>query len=99
MANEKRLIDANKLTAVMKNLADHVAETHKVIAATMYTAIDIVAEQKTVEAVEVVHGRWRFCGSDKWNDAYVCTECGKIAMDDYNYCPNCGAKMDGKEVL
>lgn len=22
-------------------------------------------------------------------------ECGKIAQDDSNYCPNCGAKMDG----
>ena len=49
----------------------------------------------TVDAVEVVHGRWRFCGSDRWNDAYVCSECGKMAMDDSNYCPNCGAKMDG----
>ena len=23
-----------------------------------------------------------------------CIICGKIAMNDSNYCPNCGAKMD-----
>lgn len=51
--------------------------------------------EKFVNAVEVVHGRWRFCGSDRYNDAYECSVCGKMAMDDSNYCPNCGAFMDG----
>lgn len=39
------------------------------------------------------YGKWRFVGSDRWNDAYECSKCGKFAMDDSNYCPNCGAKM------
>ena len=33
---------------------------------------------------------------NKWEQAWKCSECG---FDDgfvaYNYCPNCGAKMDG----
>lgn len=41
-------------------------------------------------------GQWRFCGSDRWNDAYECSVCGKMAMDNSNYCPNCGAKMLNK---
>lgn len=42
----------------------------------------------------VVHGRWRLVCEFGFNDCYICSECGKIAMNDSNYCPNCGAKMD-----
>lgn len=52
--------------------------------------------KQAADATPVVYGRWRFCGEDRWNDAYVCSECGKIAMDNSNYCPNCGAEMGGK---
>ena len=54
----------------------------------------------TVDAVEVVHGRW----IDKGEYA-VCTECGGRSGTQYDgvetiplmtqFCPNCGAKMDG----
>lgn len=58
---------------------------------------DLLVENQSMrnaaDVSPVRHGRWRFCGSDKWNDAYECSECGNIAMDDSNYCPNCGAKM------
>ena len=54
----------------------------------------IVDRVKTVDAVEVVHGYWIWCGADRWNDAYACSVCGKMTMEDGNYCPNCGAKMD-----
>lgn len=47
-----------------------------------------------VEYVPVVHGKWIFCGEDRWNDCYLCSKCGKINIDDSKYCPNCGAKMD-----
>ena len=53
----------------------------------------------TVDAVEVVHGRW----IDKGEYA-VCTECGGRSGTQYDgvepiplmtqFCPNCGAKMD-----
>lgn len=49
---------------------------------------------------EVKHGKWEWCG-----DHHVCSECGEFALsDEYtgeevlsDYCPNCGAKMDGGE--
>jgi hypothetical protein len=54
-----------------------------------------------VDAVEVVHGRW-----EKQSGIYSCSECGKACPYDVqadvieywpcNYCPNCGAKMDGE---
>ena len=44
----------------------------------------------------VVHGRI----VDQWNEGYVhyqvCSECNKSWSGSSNYCPNCGAKMDGR---
>ena len=46
------------------------------------------------DVVQVVHGRWidaDFCGQ------YECSECGNNAVDLYDYCPYCGAKMDAQK--
>lgn len=70
-----------------------------------YALCDI-AEQPTADVVEVRHGEWKLY----WDDNYLswshkCSECGKFPLckeetmhDEVlsNYCPNCGAKMDGK---
>lgn len=56
-------------------------------------------EEPTIDAVEVVHARWVVKGQDVF-----CSHCdkesgynpwGASAFSDY--CPNCGAKMDGEE--
>ena len=62
----------------------------------LFAIIDRINEQPTVDAVEVVHGRW--IDTDYKPDIYCkCSVCGRrvYAYDDYNYCPRCGAKMDG----
>ena len=51
-----------------------------------------------VDAVEVVHGRWKYY---KKEGIAVCTECSfeRKLDDDFGAavsCPNCGAKMDGE---
>ena len=54
--------------------------------------------EQTVDAAEVVHGRWE----EYPDSAHLrCTNCKmefrRAKMSDTrNYCPNCGAKMDGK---
>lgn len=108
MANEKRLIYLEDAIALLEcDIADSKAslitayhgdkETIRSEMNGVRAAISILKNHAkvcgTVDAVEVVHGRWRFCGSDRWNDAYECTVCGKMAMDNSNYCPNCGADM------
>lgn len=53
----------------------------------------IVADLTPADVVPVVHGKWvdaDFCGQ------YECSECGNNAVDLYDFCPNCGAKMDGE---
>ena len=58
-----------------------------------------------MDAVEVVHGRWIERPLDNFRKYEVkCSECGFVGIGnydqyhdpcDFNYCPNCGAKMDG----
>ena len=93
MENEKRLIDANELWHKTFS-CDEVAEVRK-----------FIEQAPTVDAVEVVHGKWI-----KTEVGSNCSACGLNVMswsgnyDGYerekgiclmNYCPNCGAKMDG----
>lgn len=60
---------------------------------------EILMECKAVDVAPVVHGEWITI-----DDTSRCSECGYIpaydsAIDDlfYSpYCPNCGAKMDGR---
>lgn len=53
----------------------------------------------TADVVEVVHGFWATLRS---GCDCVCSMCGRYWIDvadkyDFNYCPNCGAKMDGRD--
>ena len=60
----------------------------------------ILREAPTIDVAPVRHGRW-----EKSSGLYSCSECGMTCPYDVqadaieywacNYCPNCGAKMDG----
>lgn len=63
--------------------------------------IRLLEKAPTVDAVPVVHGRWIDNGACGYKWAFSCSKCGYIDgypfNDRHNYCPNCGAKMDGAE--
>ena len=82
MATEKRLIDAN----VLRKQGFLIPDFDNAV-----VFVDDILKAPTVDAVEVVHGRWAFIGES----CCVCSVCHKHAIVDYYYCPNCGAKMDG----
>ena len=57
------------------------------------------------DVVEVKHGEWKVCGEDLNGEVTCkCSNCGEELVTlygfeiDWNYCPECGAKMDGKKV-
>lgn len=70
-------------------------------------AMEIIRNMPSIEDVPVVHGRW-----DKGTDScwHICEECGAevdismgtgvwvegVELHELNYCPNCGARMDGE---
>ena len=96
MATEKRLIDANEL------LEKHTCDVYGAYDdSCMVQAVFVpyIKGAPTVDAVEVVHGRWIAVPSSDMmtGKAYKCSECGKMRSGSWmpNYCQNCGAKMDG----
>ena len=65
-------------------------------------------EIPAADVVEVVHGEWKLHGNDDdLGSTYWCSHCyfqvdeelfyphGYDEEKPYNYCPRCGAKMDG----
>jgi hypothetical protein len=93
MASEKRLIDANALAEEWLK-PEYRTQTRRDFVAMLHYA-------PTVDTVGVMHGRWEQIGYDKAMDRISCSCCKEywnIADNDtetFNYCPNCGAKMDG----
>ena len=64
----------------------------------------IIDAQPTVEAEPIKHGRWKGMNRNKYNDdEATCSICGVTFASGYSnpywwdYCPNCGAKMDKEE--
>lgn len=56
-----------------------------------------IEKAPTVDAAPVVHGKWVDM-RESYNDVpnVKCSACGEVWYGlETNYCPNCGAKMDG----
>lgn len=109
MQNNDKLISAN---ALLEKVQFRV-EAKGAVGATVRDMVGItrklIDEAPAVDAVEVVHGRWeQSVEKDEWyGHIYTCTECEYQCMVDDgtgnevvpNYCPNCGAKLDGDRRL
>jgi len=61
----------------------------------------------TLDVEPIKHGQWRVAKSSEGlpTNRFVCSECmGLVQISVYcyhcmfNYCPNCGAKMDGENT-
>ena len=135
MENKKRLIDANALEALFDErnsdtfIQYHTRENKQYwwgMNAGVNWGINSIRNAPSVDAVEVVHGRWELTAHEeysnyRWNVTAECSVCHHSKGEIYagffpgyprelargivrdcaksvkldNYCPNCGAKMDG----
>lgn len=93
-----RLIDAD---AMHKFVEDRVAEGKdgwkNGVPYEWAYALTAVDMQPTVDAAPVRHGRWIFDSGVDYCEK--CSECKALKPPHYisdNYCPGCGAKMDGE---
>lgn len=57
----------------------------------------IIHSEKAADVAPVRHGRWVQTKAPFMNECEDCSACGYRTVwgHRYNYCPNCGAKMDG----
>ena len=57
---------------------------------------NLIFRQSSANVVEVRHGHWKLEYDAIINQVFcVCSECGGGSFAQSDYCPNCGAKMDG----
>ena len=54
----------------------------------------------TVDAEPVKHGKWKYYNysdvSNPYQGYFICSVCEEYEHTKHKYCPNCGAKMDGR---
>lgn len=107
--SKKRLIDADALlNEFLKRYTERERNRNLVFAACEIKQdfADMISDFPTVDAVEVVNGRWIGVDSSYWrwshdgahtveHITFRCSECARKSIIKTNYCPNCGAKMDG----
>ena len=88
----RRYIDADKLKEFYKPYAER----------KLSVPVDVILlnidDMPSADVVEVKHGRWT-TGRVRGSLTDICSVCGcdSGTIYHYNYCPNCGAKMDEVE--
>lgn len=98
-----RYIDADKVVEQLKEYIDEYSWVdenglHGLKWCAMMEALDVVEE-----AAQHEHGQW--IERDPYVNIFECSNCnywfvledGSPAENNYNYCPNCGAKMGVEE--
>lgn len=102
-----RYIDVDKVLELIEE-AFHKTDVNGQEQIGVLTCHRIVREAPTADVVEVRHGHWYIreyefftcseCGHDYWNGCdYTVQAKERLANGEHpNYCPNCGAKMDGE---
>ena len=54
--------------------------------------IEILQGTPTADVAEVKHGEWI---EIDYGNTFICDQCNVRFKNNLNYCPNCGAKMNG----
>ena len=92
------LIDRERLVKWLRDVGDYlkILEDTKIDRKLIGKIIDHIEKMPTVEAGSVRHGKWWMNREERTGG---CSEC-KFVTDVFNtglwnYCPNCGSKMDG----
>ena len=61
------------------------------------TPFDIILKEPAADVAEVRHGKFNFLQEDMvWCYCGVCSVCRNY-VQAWNYCPNCGARMDKED--
>lgn len=96
----KRFIDADELELEYYGLSIHGTIAVKSV---LPIFADLLEKQPTAEVAEVRRGKWVHTDyAMHWLGKDECSECTYHTSDrddlsHFNFCPNCGARMDGDD--
>lgn len=100
---ERRFIDANNLIEEIREERCYNCRNFKDMKCDYCGTADyiyMIEDMPTADVVPVVHGHWIEKEKYSFGIMYDCSLCDNRILDNgysWNYCPNCGAKMDEKE--
>lgn len=89
-----KLINSRKRNDAASNIVDYSAGWNEALDQLESDIEDIPAADVRPER----HGKWKMCF--RHINAVRCSECNCVVesgFGQHNFCPNCGAKMDGKD--
>ena len=78
-------------------MSDDLIKRSDAIGACSYETIECYEARKAIRALPSAdrpQGEWI---DDDFVGQYRCSECDYYAIDEYDYCPNCGARMKGAD--
>ena len=96
-----RYIDADEALKIIDNYTKTITDDGKVVAKAIRDVVEIICPEADV--AEVKHGKWKIEES-KEHFNVICSSCnkdfyvykkGQYRIQCSNYCPNCGARMNG----
>lgn len=82
----------------LKDLSDGLGLCRIIMEEDFKRAIRTIPAGAVIDVAQVRHGRWIEQETYTFGTMYDCSICGTRILDNghsWNYCPNCGAKMDG----
>ena len=98
-----RLIDADLVEQLIMEHSDEIYErVEPMLSGALAAAIVYLDKCPTINAEPVRHGEWRYYGeTSMMKPQFLCSACKNpryehYACNDFRFCPNCGAKMDGE---
>lgn len=60
-----------------------------------FDAMTIIHNHPAADVAEVKHGEWKRGNFTGFGYSLYCNCCGMVSEDETDYCPHCGARMDG----
>lgn len=81
----------------LKDLSDGLGLCRVIMEEDFKRAIRTIPAGMIIDVAPVVHGRWNVVEGLMLDNA-ICSNCGRrfqAYYEEYHFCPNCGAKMDG----
>ena len=101
-----RYINAEKITFTLMDMA----EASRKLYPGIMTSISQINAMPAADVQKIRHGEWKgytksaFHGVDEFGSSiyrdvtiWYCSECNRRSVVKEKFCPNCGAKMDGKD--